>query len=105
MAVSLFAGLPQGGTAQELSPAFSFVEVEDRPLFTDSTGLSPPAFQRSSTDWRYPVWGAVAGGIWGTVVMLNADEWVAPPAYMVTIPLGAVVGGVAGWVIGAVVVE
>jgi hypothetical protein len=54
--------------------------------------------RRSS--WQYPLIGAVAGGIvgavWGTYLMRSADEWLAPPAHFITIPLGAAVGAALG---------
>lgn len=46
--------------------------------------------------WTYPaiglVVGAVAGAAYGTWVMREADDWVAPPAHFVTVPAGAVLG-------------
>lgn len=50
--------------------------------------------------WRYPAIGlgvgALAGVVWGTYVMATADEYLAPPAHIVTVPIGAVVGGLIG---------
>lgn len=40
--------------------------------------------------------GAVVGAIAGTYMMVQAEEWMAPPAHIITIPLGAVVGAVIG---------
>lgn len=109
VAISVFALLPRLAAAQEITPVGAFVEIEAGPLFTEPAGPIPPAWQRSSTDWRYVGWGvaagAVAGAIWGTVVMKNADDWVAPPAHMFTIPVGALLGGVVGWGIGAIAVD
>jgi ferric-dicitrate binding protein FerR (iron transport regulator) len=50
--------------------------------------------------WRYPriglLAGAVAGAAFGTYIMATADEWMAPPAHIVTVPGGALVGLAAG---------
>jgi hypothetical protein len=40
--------------------------------------------------------GAALGAIAGTYLMASTDEWLAPPAHIVTVPLGALVGGVIG---------
>ena len=109
LAVSLFALFPRHGAAQEASPARIFVEFKAPPMFPEPVVPVPSAWQRSSTQWRYAGWGilagAVAGAIWGTVAMMNAEEWIAPPAHIFTVPFGAVVGGVGGWVIGTVAQE
>jgi hypothetical protein len=46
--------------------------------------------------WSYPrygmIVGALVGAVAGTVVMATADEWMAPPAHILTVPVGAVAG-------------
>jgi hypothetical protein len=50
--------------------------------------------------WRYPLIGAAAGAAAGTVlgiyVMARAEDYLAPPAFFVTAPLGAAVGALIG---------
>lgn len=52
--------------------------------------------QTRRSAWRYPVigaaGGALAGAVFGTVLMATADEWIAPPAHLFTVPAGAVLG-------------
>jgi hypothetical protein len=45
--------------------------------------------------------GAVAGVVFGAVVMGTAVEWIAPPAYYFTVPIGIGVGGLVGLIVGA----
>jgi hypothetical protein len=56
--------------------------------------------------WPYPVIGiaagALVGAVAGTVMMVQADEWMAPPAHVYTVPAGALVGGVLGVVVGLI---
>jgi hypothetical protein len=40
--------------------------------------------------------GAVVGAAYGTIVMVRADEWLAPPAHYITIPVGAMLGAGVG---------
>ncbi|HEX6372057.1 MAG TPA: hypothetical protein VF006_24240 [Longimicrobium sp.] len=51
---------------------------------------------RRRSGWRYPLIGlgvgTLVGAAYGTWVMLDADEWLAPPAHIVTVPAGAVLG-------------
>ena len=60
------------------------------------------AVQESSTHrpaWLYPAVGAVAGavvgGVWGAYDA-NRSDYISPPPYLVTAPLGAAVGLLAG---------
>ncbi len=56
--------------------------------------------------WKYPAYGmlvgALVGAVAGTAMMATADEWMAPPAHILTIPAGALaglaIGGVANLV-------
>lgn len=61
----------------------------------DAAGVDTLHGRRRSA-WKYPLMGlavgAVAGAAYGTWIMLDSDEWLAPPAHIVTVPLGAVVG-------------
>jgi hypothetical protein len=43
--------------------------------------------------------GAAMGAVGGTYMMYAADEWMAPPAHIFTVPVGAVVGVLVGAVI------
>jgi hypothetical protein len=56
--------------------------------------------------WPYPVIGiaagALVGAVAGTVMMVQADEWMAPPAHVITVPAGALAGGVLGVVVGLI---
>lgn len=58
------------------------------------------SLQAGRSPWRYPltgaVVGAVAGAAWGSYVMATTDEYLAPPAYLVTVPLGAALGALLG---------
>ena len=109
VAISVFVLLPGLAAAQEKTAVGARVEFEAGTLLTEPAGPFPPAWQGSSRDWRYVGWGvvagAVSGAIWGTVVMKNADDWVGPPAHMFTIPVGALLGGVVGWGIGAIAAD
>jgi hypothetical protein len=53
--------------------------------------------------WRYPALGAVAGTLVGAVVgtslMVGSDEWMAPPAHILTVPAGALLGLAIGGVV------
>jgi hypothetical protein len=46
--------------------------------------------------WKYPAYGvlvgALVGAVAGTAVMATADEWMAPPAHILTVPAGALAG-------------
>lgn len=46
--------------------------------------------------WKYPVRGALigalAGAVYGTIVMATADEYIGVPAHAFTVPAGAVLG-------------
>lgn len=54
------------------------------------------AGERRRSGWKYPLIGmavgAVVGAGFGTWVMLDTEEWLAPPAHIVTVPAGAVLG-------------
>lgn len=58
--------------------------------------------QTRRSPWRYPAIGAVAGALagaaFGTALMVTADEWIAPPAHLFTVPAGAVLGMAIGGV-------
>jgi hypothetical protein len=59
-----------------------------------SPALAEAAQQRSG--WRYPVIGMLAGAVTGAAlgayVMASADEYMAAPAYYVTVPTFALIG-------------
>ncbi|HEX2210106.1 MAG TPA: hypothetical protein VHG93_20695 [Longimicrobium sp.] len=46
--------------------------------------------------WKYPLIGlgvgALVGAAYGTWVMAHSEEWIAPPAHVVTVPAGALLG-------------
>ena len=46
--------------------------------------------------WKYPLIGlgvgALVGAAYGTWVMADSEEWIAPPAHVVTVPAGALLG-------------
>jgi hypothetical protein len=46
--------------------------------------------------WKYPlrgaIIGAVAGAVWGTILMATADEYIGVPAHAFTVPGGALLG-------------
>ncbi|HEX5869734.1 MAG TPA: hypothetical protein VFY65_04945, partial [Longimicrobium sp.] len=48
--------------------------------------------ERRRSGWKYPLIGmavgAVVGAGFGTWVMLDAEEWLAPPAHIATVPAG-----------------
>ena len=52
--------------------------------------------ERRRSGWKYPLIGAGVGALVGagvaTYVMLQSDEWLAPPFHIVTVPAGAVLG-------------
>jgi peptidoglycan/LPS O-acetylase OafA/YrhL len=58
---------------------------------------------RSPSPWRYPAWGAVIGGLVGAAagsyLMYSMDGYIAPPAHILTVPAGVVVGAYLGWVV------
>lgn len=58
-------------------------------------------------DGRYVIGGVllgiVAGVAWGTVAMRSTDDWMVAPAYVFTVPVCAILGGVAGGVTGWIV--
>lgn len=57
----------------------------------------------SSSDGKYLLWGigigSVGGIVWGAVAMSSSDAYVGPPAFLVTVPAGILVGGAMGWVV------
>lgn len=57
---------------------------------------APVAKVDARSPWTYPryglIAGALAGAVAGTVVMASVDEWMAPPAHVLTVPAGAVAG-------------
>jgi hypothetical protein len=56
----------------------------------------PVTAVEARSPWTYPrygmIVGALVGAVAGTVVMATADEWMAPPAHILTVPVGAVAG-------------
>lgn len=62
--------------------------------------------QERRSPWVYPiigtVVGAAAGAALGYYAMASTQDYLAPPAYLVAAPLGAVIGALAGMVANAV---
>ena len=65
-------------------------------------GLMPAAERRTRS---FAFWGgvagAVAGGVWGYALHASADDWVGPPAFVFTVPVGVLTGALAGAALGA----
>lgn len=57
---------------------------------------APDADAARRSGWTYPLIGAgvgiLAGAAYGTWVMLDSEEWLAPPIHIVTVPAGAILG-------------
>lgn len=79
----------------------------DSALSNAALSIEPLEISSTRSRWLLPVVGAVigagAGAVWGTYLMNDADEWIAPPAHLVTIPIGAAAGALVGWVADQVV--
>ena len=56
--------------------------------------------------WRYPVIGAIAGAVvgaaYGTYIVLSTENYLAPPAHFVTVPIGAAIGALLGLAANAI---
>jgi len=97
-AQSIRADAPQTATGpQRAGP------LGDNPgplLRDDVRPLLPPLTVDDGANWDYPllgaVIGAVAGGLWGGWIATRSDDYVGPPPYLLTVPVGAAAGFVAG---------
>ena len=56
--------------------------------------------------WRYPVIGAIAGAVvgaaYGTYIVVSTENYLAPPAHFVTVPVGAAIGALLGLAANAI---
>jgi len=93
---------PELGARSSLSLQVEVLEADAGRFLRGAPGPDPDvlALEPGRALWPYPVVGAFAGAVVGAglsaVMMYRVDDWVAPPAFFVLVPAGAVVGGVIG---------
>lgn len=84
-------------TAPHRPPPFESATVPLRRF--DVAPLRTDLVTDTSASWDYPlagaVIGAVAGGLWGGWIA-RSNDYVGPPPYLFTVPVGAAAGFVAG---------
>ena len=66
----------------------------------------PAVLMAPRSRWRYPVIGAIAGAVvgaaYGTYIVLSTENYLAPPAHFVTVPIGAAIGALLGLAANAI---
>lgn len=96
-------GIPLTGTRQ-LSRS-NEGRLSSAHIALSAAGGSPIRVGNTGRVRTYALWGgvggAVAGAIWGAAMMRTAEDWIGPPAFVVTVPAGVLAGALVGAAVGA----